>query len=73
MPFYEAGVRPVEVLSCVPAKLCSVPTVVLSVRADPRNRFGVTDVAISRAQAIRLRDDLNSLLEAEQPIWSEQD
>ena len=72
MPFYEAGVRPVEVLSCVPAKVCRLPAVVISVRADPHNSFGVIDVAISRAQATRLRDDLNSLLEAEQPVWREE-
>lgn len=70
MQFYEAGVRPVEVLSCVPAKVGRLPAVVISVRADPSNSFEVTDVAISREQAIRLRDDLNSLLETEQPIWS---
>lgn len=73
MSFYEAGVRPVEILSCVPAKVCGIPAVAMTVRANPCNSFGSTDVAISRAQAIRLRDDLNSLLESEQPIWSESD
>lgn len=71
MPFYEAGVTPVQILSAVPGKLHGNPIIVLSVRADPRNSFDVTDVAISKAQATRLRDDLNSLLEAEQPIWAE--
>ena len=71
MPFYDANVRPVEVLSCVPAKVCGIPAIVFSVRADPCNSFGVTDVAISKAQAIRLRDDLNSLLEVKQLIWAE--
>ena len=70
MPFYEAGVRPVEVLSCVPAKVGRLPAVVFAVRTDPINSFAATDVAISKEQAIRLRDDLNSLLEAEQPIWA---
>ena len=71
MPFYDANVRPVEVLSCVPAKVCGLPAIVFSVRADPCNSFGVTDVAISKAQAARLIDDLTTLLQGHQPIWSE--
>ena len=69
MKFYEAEVRPIQVLSAVLAKVGGQPAVVFSVRTDPCNSFTVTDVAISAAQAARLRDDLTSLLGKEQPIW----
>lgn len=69
MPFYEAVVSPIEVLSAVPGKLHGTPIILLSLRANPTSSFAANDVAISKAQAIRLRDDLISLLKAEQPIW----
>jgi len=69
MKFYDAEVRPIQVLSASPGKLHGKPIVVLSVRTDPCNSFTVTDVAISTAQAARLVEDLSSLLGKEQPIW----
>ena len=68
---YDAILRPVEVLSCVPGTLNGEPIIALVIRSDPENSFAVTDVAISKAQAARLLEDLTSLLEQEQPIWSD--
>lgn len=68
---YDAVLRPVEVLSCVPGTLNGEPIIALTVRTDPEDSFAVTDVAISKAQAVRLLQDLGSLLEQEQPIWSD--
>jgi len=69
---YDAILRPVEVLGCIPGRRNGEPIIALVVRADPENSFAVTDVAISKAQAARLLGDLKSLLEKEQPIWSEE-
>ena len=69
---YDAILRPVEILACVPGKRNGEPIIALVVRADPENSFAVTDVAISKAQAARLLEDLTSILGAEQPIWSEE-
>ena len=68
---YDAVLRAVQVLSCVPGRLHGEPIIALCVRTDPENSFAVTDVAISKAQAARLLEDLTSLLQQEQPIWSE--
>ena len=68
---YDAILRPVEILACIPGKRNGEPIIALVVRADPENSFAVTDVAISKAQAARLLEDLSSLLGAEQPIWSD--
>lgn len=68
---YDAILRPVEVLGCIPGRRNGEPIIALVVRADPENSFAVTDVAISKAQAARLCEDLKSMLEVEQPIWSD--
>ncbi len=69
---YDFNVRLVELLSCVPGTLNGEHIVALTVRTNPERSFAVTDVAISKAQAARLLEDLTSLLEQEQPIWSEE-
>lgn len=71
MKFYEAKVRPIEVLSAVPGKLRGEPIIMLSVRTNPINTFASTDFALSKAQAARLQVDLNSLLNQDQPVWSD--
>ena len=69
MKSYDAEVRPIEVLSCVPGKLHGQPIIVLSVRTNPINTFASTDFSLSKEQAERLQEDLRSLLGEDQQIW----
>ena len=69
MNSYDATVKPVEILSSIPGLLNNEAIVVLCVRTDPEESFAVTDLALSKQQAERLRDDLTTILEVDQPIW----
>ena len=42
------------------------PVALLSFRFEPNESYAVTNIAVTQEQAIRLRDDLNQLLTAEE-------
>ena len=71
MPNYDATVRPIEVLALIPARVHGQPAVVVTVRLSPSISFAATDLSFSKEQAERLRDDLTTILEKKQPIWSD--
>ncbi len=52
-----------ELLSTSPGLMQGRAVVLLTFRPDPEHTFASHNYAISRAQAIRLRDDLNYLFE----------
>lgn len=55
--------RSVELLSVTAARLNGERVILLCVRPDPQNSSESENLAISRQQARRLRDDLNRLLD----------
>lgn len=71
MPHYDATVRPIEVLAITPARVHGQSAVVVTVRMSPSISFAATDLSFSKEQAERLRDDLTTLLERKQQIWSD--
>lgn len=67
----ETSVTPVEILAAIPAKVAGQAAAVLTVRMNPLNSYVLTHLSVSMQQAERLRQDLTTLLEHDQPIWSE--
>ncbi len=53
----------VELLSVCPARIEGQPVAVLRMRLEPQESFESINLALSKEQAYRLWDDLNSLFE----------
>ena len=65
----KAQLQLVEILSLIPARLMGQDALAIVVRPDPTRNFGHKNLCVTRAQAERLREDLNALLDSAQPIW----
>lgn len=64
-------VQPVELLSVTPGRLAenNIKVVAVTIRPDPSNSPRNRTFAFSKEQAERLRDDLNTVLNADNVTW----
>ena len=67
----QAVLQPIEILSVIAGDLNGNPIVALTIRPNPTESHKSKVTSISREQAERLRDDLNTVLASNPSVWKE--